>query len=631
MVKKLDKATDKNPGKSTPQKGVVAVVSPLKIKAAGVLTATSAAIPEDDFSGLYWDGVTGNILHPPYDMLKLKEFGENNNTLDPCVTAYVNNIDGSGYVIEKEGEVIVPNEEDTDPTAQELYDFFGEISPGMSLVTLRKECRRDLEYTGNAFLEVVRNVDSKIVFINRIESHMMRLVKLGEPHLVPYVISRFGEEMTVSMFKRERLYAQRVGSSLIYFKEFGAVYDVNRKTGAWSEKKLAVTERGNEIIHLTVNKSATTSYGVPRWINQIPSITGSRMAEEANIGYFESGGIPPVLVFIAGGSMELEVRKQLLNVFNQGAAKGHRGAVIELTPTGGSLDKDGKVDVKVEKFGSEAMKDSMFEGYDDKCDKRVRKSFRLPPLFTGMADDYSFASAYASYLVAEAQVFGPERFEWDEMFNMTIMRVLDETKTYRVRSKQVSVKDIETQLKGLVMLKGLNGVAEKEYVAAVNETANLNVQHDETLENEVKEAKVETENREFDLKSKFMENKQKEGAGAKGTKPPFMAKPKPVAPNGKKPKMVAKSELLTTSQLCDLVDAYLGALGLAPTSSVFTKEDRDKICVDIDALDFFNRTMFDTIVSARLNKGEDLDPEGSRDLIHAAIEDELQSIMAEGV
>jgi hypothetical protein len=33
----------------------------------------------------------------------------------------------------------------------------------------------------------------------------------------------------------------------------------------------------------------------------------------------------------------------------------------------------------------------MFEGYDAKCEVRVRRSFRLPPIFVGEASDYSFA------------------------------------------------------------------------------------------------------------------------------------------------------------------------------------------------------------------------------------------------
>ncbi|APD18861.1 capsid portal protein [Vibrio phage J14] len=44
-----------------------------------------------------------------------------------------------------------------------------------------------------------------------------------------------------------------------------------------------------------------------------------------------------------------------------------KGVVVETESTTGSLDKEGKVDVKVERFSSEQTKDSLFGGYLDKC------------------------------------------------------------------------------------------------------------------------------------------------------------------------------------------------------------------------------------------------------------------------
>src|SRR5690606_20257571 len=103
----------------------------------------------------------------------------------------------------------------------------------------------------------------------------------------------------------------------------------------------------------------------------------------------------------------------------------HQIPVIETISTGGSLENASQVRVTVERFGAERQSDSMFEKYDERCEKRVRRAWRLPPLFVGASDDYNYASAFASYMHAEAQIFAPERAEFDEIINRTIMRELD--------------------------------------------------------------------------------------------------------------------------------------------------------------------------------------------------------------
>lgn len=569
------------------------------IKAAtekSLIEASAAAAPEDDFTGSYWDGTSGEVICPPYDMLVLKALGEKNNTLAPCVTAYVNNIDGSGYVLEKQGVAVDRTAEDADKDVVGLYKFFDEVSPKKSLLTLRKELRNDVEYTGNAFLEVVRNVEGDIVFVNRVPSYMMRIVKLDAPVPVKLKIIRLGAETEVMVSMRQRRFVQKVGADKRFFKEFGVEREVHRVTGEWSKDALTVSDRGNEIIHFIVEKSATSPYGVPRWVNQIPSIVGSRKAEEANLEYFDSGGIPPVLIFLSGGTMSEPVRKQLLNIFNAKLKNTNRGAVVEVTPTGGSIDKDSKVDVKVEKFGAEAMSDSMYENYDDKCDKRVRKSFRLPPLFTGSPDDNTFASVEASYLVAEAQVFMPERVEFDEIWNMTVMRSLDKTGTIIFRSKQTTVKDIQSQLKGLVLAKGMEGIPPGEYVAQINETCSLNLSYDDKLAKDQAAEKLAV---------------------------PAKATPAPTAPAKKIP--AKKSEIMKTEEILGLVDDFLTGNNLVQSKTTIGKDSLQVLHGRIDSLSTEDRTTFTSFCSSRLHAGESYDVLGSRDLMDITIDELIEA------
>jgi hypothetical protein len=122
--------------------------------------------------------------------------------------------------------------------------------------------------------------------------------------------------------------------------------------------------------------------------------------------------------------------------------------VFEMEPSGGTLDSPGASKVTVERFGADRQHDSMFENYDNKCEVRVRRSFRLPPIFVGQAADYSFATAFASYTVAEAQVFRPERDEFDEVVSIKLIPALGYP-GYKIISKAMTIEDATLRLQGL--------------------------------------------------------------------------------------------------------------------------------------------------------------------------------------
>ncbi len=244
--------------------------------------------------------------------------------------------------------------------------------------------------------------------------------------------------------------------------------DPTRQVGATPKSAGA---RGTEIIHFKDRPDISTPYGVPVWINQVPSVLGSRKAEELNLEYFNHGGMPPVMIFVQGGQLSQQ-SKDLLNTYLSGAAKTKlRAVVADVYSTGGDLTSTSQVKVNVERFGGDQRQDSMFEGYDERCSARVRGAFRLPPLFTGDTGDYTFATAYASYVVAEAQVFKPERELFDEVVNNTLMREL--APDYVFRSLPLTVVDVAVKLQALGLVKDITDT--KTFVDEVNEIGGLNL------------------------------------------------------------------------------------------------------------------------------------------------------------
>lgn len=451
-----------------------------KIKNQTSGTVTTKALAEDAFSPLYVGGGGGVALEPPCSIERLERYVEENNALRSCIDAYAVNISGTGVTLLKDG-VEVAKEDDSNG----FYDFFKRCNLKQSLTTVRKKLTRYVEGSGNGYLEYVRSIDGTLMFLNALPATNIRLVRLGDPIVIPVQINRFGRVIDMSVSIRPRAYVQSVDGMFVYFKEAGVPIHINAKTGEWGEN-IPYEDRGTELVHYTAIEAVDSPYGLPRWYSQIPSVVGSRKAEELNVGFFSAGGVPPAIVFVTGGLLKSGVATQLENIFNASpTANSGRAAVVEVQGSGGSLDKETVPKVSVEKFDEDG--DSRWENYDAKCESRVRGSFRLPPLFVGKTDDYNFASAYTSYLVAEAQVFAPERFEFDEQFNNTVMLELDPTGRYTIRSKPVSIANVETQLKALGVAGSIQGVSKQPMVEVLSGILGVELEYDESKDVGVRE------------------------------------------------------------------------------------------------------------------------------------------------
>jgi PBSX family phage portal protein len=444
---------------------------------APAITANALEV-EDEFNPFYMTGVnatTGHVLRPPYDPKVLERLTQENNILGSCIDAMVVNIAGTGHKIEKEDATADDADEEQDPVAKKLEDFFKEPYPGISFITMRRDLERDMERTGYGYLEVLRNAADELVFLRNVPARTMRICKLDAPVPVEKTIVRNGKEETVVVQTRERRFVQLMSGKLIFFKEFGASRDLNKNTGIWAKpgEKLDPSIRATEVLYFQVGQDPSSPYGVPRWEGQIPSIIGSRSAEEQNVTYLQSGGLPPALIIVQGGAAAADAKQALQQQF----APGNKGrvAMLEIPSTEGTLDKPGSVKVSVERFGSERNGDAMFENYDAKCAERVLRAFRISAIFIGKTDGFNFATAYASYLAGESQVFAPERRAFDEVITRKILPEIG-GKGYLFKSNPIAIKDVDQQVKALALAAGLPGVDPESLIDQLNEVSGLNVQ-----------------------------------------------------------------------------------------------------------------------------------------------------------
>ena len=82
----------------------------------------------------------------------------------------------------------------------------------------------------------------------------------------------------------------------------------------------------------------------------------------------------------------------------------------------------------------------------------IRSTFKLPPIYTGDTTDYTRATALESARVAEEQVFEPERREFDQIFNRTVLADM-QINYWKFTSIGVKTADLVQIVKSMGMVK----------------------------------------------------------------------------------------------------------------------------------------------------------------------------------
>jgi hypothetical protein len=208
---------------------------------------------------------SAGALIPPYDPETLCLLVEHSNSLRQNVDAYATNIDGNGYrfdaVIDFDAEDArskvadaitlerlaareartLPEGMSTTPSAEEVSARFTELRQAArverarldaffdfacfdhSFVDLRRRTRQDLEVTGNAFWEVLRDGKGDLARLVYVPSYTVRLLPLDREAVEVTERARVSPVSfdTVRSRRRMRRYVQVQSTECVYFKSFG--------------------------------------------------------------------------------------------------------------------------------------------------------------------------------------------------------------------------------------------------------------------------------------------------------------------------------------------------------------------------------------------------------------------------
>lgn len=377
------------------------------------VSPTTNQIYKDDFESSYG----GDIIEPPYNLKELKLIGEYSSILQQCVDAYKTNIVEFG--VEAEYKIDVNSEDVANEvkTAAEteytrLSEFVRYINLDESPEVILGYAIDDREKTGNGYLEIIRDGLGVPVGIEYADSQYMRVCKRTVPEEIEYTILENGIEKKVKRWKRFRRYVQLIDEKKVFFKEYGDPRIMDLSTGKFNDST-PDNLRATEIHHM---KIGSETYGKPRWIGNLISLYGARKAEELNLMYFKNGRHIPAAITVSNGKLDDASYDLLQEYMNdlQGTENAHKFLLLEAQGNAtesiiGGDEKTTPVKVEIKSLAEILQQDALFLEYDDNTRNKLRSSFRLPPLYTGEAQEFSRATADTARKVTEEQVFQPER------------------------------------------------------------------------------------------------------------------------------------------------------------------------------------------------------------------------------
>lgn len=418
-----------------------------------------------------------SLLKPPYDPVKLYTIVENSSILPQCIDAMALNTDGFGIDFFYTGDIDNEKSDEVIAERKELKAFFGKVNENQSFTTVRKAMRIDMETTGNGYIEIIRTTGGDIGLIYHADSRYIRLQKKQkDSQPIKVKMMRNGREVTLTVNKRFRKYVMVTNTArndYRWFKEYGDPRKMNATTGRYEKEE--GYQSGNDATEILHFKIGNDTYGVPRWSGNVMNAMGLHSADYVNYDLFENQVVPPLAIMVSGGKLTSESVEDVKSILlgKRGVENFNKVLVLE-AQSEGDIGQNTSIKIEIKEISTARKEDSMFVNYVDGGEHRIRGSFRLPPLYLGRADTYSKSTADSSKMVAEEQVFVPERELFDEIMNLTLMEELG-VKNHVFKSKGPRLITGEQIIDGFKEFGKLGVFTINEGIRVANRTLGLDI------------------------------------------------------------------------------------------------------------------------------------------------------------
>jgi len=415
------------------------------------------------------------LIPPIIDPGELAILPEYCSELGPCIETMEINVPGFGYRIAERKKIIdtleslspgkkLPEEAQREIALERLrmQNWFDQAGGIESFTKLRRKLRVDLETIGWCLAEVVPNGDSLPSYLNHVPAFEVRLSKVDDEH-TEYKESRLeiGENghpkiTEIIAFKRFRRFCQIRNNVKVWFKEMGDPRTIDRKTGEIiDESKLESWKKGGgKEAHPAIYRKlycTRSAYGLPRYKGSLLQIYGVRRADEVNYTTFTNNNIPSMMIMVENGGLtdgSIDRLTEFVTDQVKGDANWSKFLVVEAEPyeSDATGQPEGKVKLNLEKLGNVQQKDELFQEFVKNSLDRIRRNWRITPIYLGRTDDYTRATAAEARRLTDEQVFQPEREDEDFEINQQLTLRLG-FKWHEFKTRTPNITDTESLVK----------------------------------------------------------------------------------------------------------------------------------------------------------------------------------------
>lgn len=287
----------------------------------------------------------------------------------------------------------------------EVEEFLDNCNEQDSFEEILRKIGIDYESTGNAYLEIGRDVTGKIRYIGQIPAQHMRV-------------------------RRERDgFVQIYSNHVAYFRNFGEK----------NPNPVTTEPNPNEVIHFKKYTPTNTYYGLPDIFSAKNSLAGNEFASRYNLDFFENQAIPRYAIVARQSSLSAQSINKLVEFFESGVrGQPHRTIFIPLA-------KDvADAEIKFEQIDT-GDKDGAFASFRSDNNEDIFMAHRTPLTRAGVyAKGMTLAAAKDADKVFKESVSSPEQQIFEKKFAKVIREKSD---AVIFKLNELSLTDEDTQSK----------------------------------------------------------------------------------------------------------------------------------------------------------------------------------------
>lgn len=361
--------------------------------AAVPLGETKQTEPEDMWT-------PNEAIVPPHDPVAIATISESSPVRAACLDAIARNTVGLGYevIVGETGES--PDQEELDATRNTLEQLARRDTrlDKPTFTDLMYQVKLDEEECGIGALEVSRSkISGQIDGLFYVPGKYVRRLRSRQG----WIVGRTNHVIAES--ESDRFY--NFGDKVQYDSD-GAPMNKLQRGRRWKQ---------NELLVFRLPNSESRDYGVPRDLSLLIDYAAAKLASEWNVGFFDSSGTPPTVIFVQGVEtregqrITYKVDESLVTRIGQSmksdGQRQHRVAIIPVPP-GTKTD--------AHQLGQLSERDMGFQGFQDSHARRVIARFRLQPIFVPFVSDDGRYEAEVQRAITLEQVFDPEQVRYEE-------------------------------------------------------------------------------------------------------------------------------------------------------------------------------------------------------------------------